>query len=51
MAELRILPPVARYLKKLKDKRLKALYKDALEAIAADPTIGEEKTGDLKGIK
>lgn len=30
MAILRVLPPAAKYLKKLKDKKLKALYKTQL---------------------
>ena len=51
MAELRILPPAAAYLKKLKDKKLKALYKKAIDAILEDPDIGKMKTGDLKGIR
>ena len=51
MAELRILPPAARYLKKLKDKKLKALYKEAIDAILENPSIGEEKAGDLKGVR
>lgn len=38
-------------LKKLKDKKLKALYKNAIDAILEDPSIGEEKTGDLKGVR
>ena len=50
MAELRVLPPAAKFLKKLKDKKLKSLYKEAIDAILEDPTIGEEKTGDLKGV-
>ena len=51
MTELRILPPAARFFKKLKDKRLKSLYKEAIDAILADPGVGEEKTGDLKGVR
>ena len=51
MAELRILPPAAKYFKKLKDKKLKNLYKDAIDAILENPMIAEEKTGDLKGIR
>ena len=39
MAELRILPPAAKYLKKLKDKKLKQLYQEAINAILEDPTI------------
>ena len=48
---LRILPPAAKYLKKLKDKELKEKYKDAIKAILANPEIGREKTGDLKGTR
>ncbi len=51
MYELRILPPAAKYLKKIKDKNLKKLYKDALDAICNDPSIGAEKTGDLSGVR
>ena len=51
MAELRILPPAAKYFKKLKDKNLKSLYQDAIDAILQNPMIAEEKTGDLKGIR
>ena len=51
MADLRVLPPAAKFLKKLKDKKLKRLYKQAIDAILENPTIGEEKTGDLKGVR
>ena len=51
MAELRVLPPAAKYLRKLRDKRLKALYKEAIDKILVNPTIGTEKKGDLKGIR
>lgn len=51
MIELRFLPPASKYLKKLKDKHLKKLYKDAIDKILADPYIGEEKKGDLRGIR
>ena len=51
MAELRVLPPAARFLKKLKDKNLKKLYQDAIDEILQDPSIGEDKMGDLRGIK
>ena len=50
MAEVRFLPPAAKYLKKIKDKRLKALYQEAIDRILKDHTVGEEKTGDLQGI-
>jgi mRNA-degrading endonuclease RelE of RelBE toxin-antitoxin system len=33
MTELRVLPPAAKFLKKLKDNKLKSLYKDAIDAI------------------
>jgi len=42
-AKLKVLPPAAKYLKKLKDKKLKDLYKQAIDAILADHTIGESK--------
>ena len=51
MAELKILPPAAKYLKKLKDKRLKKLYEEAIKAILENPLLGEEKKGDLKGVR
>lgn len=50
MTEVRILPPAGRFLKKIKDKKLKALYKEAIKNIAVDYTIGSAKTGDLAGI-
>ncbi len=51
MTELRILPPAAKFLKKLKDKKLKLLYKEAIDTILDDPMIGKEKTGDLRGLR
>ena len=51
MAELRILPPAANFLKKLKDKKLKKLYQEAIDEILENPQIGKEKTGDLKGVR
>lgn len=50
MTEVRFLPPVAKFIKKLKDKKLKALYREAVDKIRADHTIGEAKTGDLSGV-
>ena len=50
MTEIRFLPPAAKFLKKLKDKKLKALYKEAIDKIIQDHTVGELKTGDLQGI-
>lgn len=50
MTEVRFLPPAAKYLKKLKDKKLKALYQEAIDRIREDHTVGKTKTGDLSGI-
>lgn len=50
MTEVRFLPPAAKFLKKLKDKKLKALYREAVDKIKEDHTVGEMKTGDLRGI-
>lgn len=50
MTELRFMPPAARFLKKLKDKKLKTLYQEAIDRIVKDHTIGEEKKGDLAGL-
>ena len=43
MAQLRILPPAAKFLKKLKDKHLKALYQEAIDRILEDHTVGEDR--------
>ena len=50
MTEVRFLPPAAKFIKKLKDKKLKMLYQDAIDKIREDYTVGEVKTGDLSGI-
>ena len=50
MAEVRFLPPAAKYLKKLKDKKLKALYQKAIDKICKDHMAGEPKAGDLSGV-
>ncbi|MCI9192474.1 MAG: type II toxin-antitoxin system RelE/ParE family toxin [Acutalibacter muris] len=49
-AEVRFLPPAARFFKKLKDKRLKTLYQAAIDEIRHDHMVGQMKTGDLAGI-
>lgn len=51
MAEIRFMKPAARFLKKIKDNKLKGLFRKALENLAQDPTLGQEKTGDLAGIR
>lgn len=50
MTQVQILPPAAKFLNELKDKKLKSLYKEAIEMICEDYSIGEEKTGDLAGM-
>ena len=50
MTEVKFLPPAAKFLKKLKDKKLKALYQEAIDEICENHLIGELKTGDLTGV-
>ncbi len=50
MTEVRFLPPAAKFIKKLRDKKLKKLYQEAVDKIREDYTVGEAKTGDLSGI-
>ena len=50
MAKLIILPPAARYLKKLKEKVLKDKFQAAIDQVQMDPYFGEPKTGDLSSI-
>jgi mRNA-degrading endonuclease RelE of RelBE toxin-antitoxin system len=50
MAKLIILPPAARYLKKLKEKPLKNKFQAVIDQILLDPYFGEPKTGDLNGV-
>jgi len=50
MYELLFSPAAEKYLRKLKDKKLKATYREALERISADPYIGCLKRGDLTGV-
>lgn len=50
MTEVRFLPPAANFIKKLKDKKLKSLYQEAVDKICENHLVGEAKTGDLSGI-
>lgn len=50
MTEVRFLPPAEKYIKKIKDKKLKLLYQEAIDKIREDHTVGEAKTGDLSGV-
>lgn len=49
-AEIRLLPPARNYIKKIKDRNLKAAFYDSLLKIRDDYTVGELKSGDLAGI-
>ena len=50
MSKVVILPPAAKFFKKLKDKKLLSLFHQAINLICEDYTIGSPKTGDLRGI-
>ena len=50
MTEVRFLLPAAKFIKKLKDKKLKMLYQEAIDRIREDHTVGEAKTEDLSGV-
>lgn len=50
MLPVRFDPPAAKFIKKLKDKKLKKLYQEAINKIREDYTIGETKAGDLTGF-
>lgn len=50
MTDVRFLPPAAKFIKKLKDIKLKMLYQAAVDAIREDHTVGKAKTGDLSGV-
>jgi len=39
-----------KYLKKIKDKKLKQHFRDAIEKLRKNPYDGKAKTGDLRGI-
>ena len=43
-------PAIEKYFKKLKNKKLKEKYKNAIDLITKDYRIGNLKTGDLSGI-
>jgi len=50
MTKIVILPPAARYLKKLKEKPLKDKFQAVIDQLLLDPYVGEPKPGDLSGI-
>lgn len=50
MTEVRFLPPAAKFIKKIKEKKLKTLYQEAVDKICENHLVGEAKTGDLSGV-
>ncbi len=50
MLEVRISPSASKYFKKLRDKKLKDLFKKSIEEIRENPYAGQLKKGDLSGI-
>ena len=50
MNRLLILPPAAKYLKKIKDIKLKNVFQHTIDQIIENPFQGERKTGDLSGV-
>ena len=50
MYKLTYSPAAVKYIKKIRNKSLKAELKKAIDNISKDPYIGEAKMGDLQGI-
>ena len=50
MNELIVLPPAAKYIKKIRNKSLKKEFQNAIDNILSNPYAGTQKTGDLKGV-
>lgn len=50
MYEIRFSPKAEKFLKKIKDKKLKEAFHEAIIKIAKNPFIGQAKKGDLSGI-
>lgn len=50
MLNVKILPPAAKFIKKIKDNKVKKMYQDAIDTICRDPYAGTAKTGDLSGV-
>jgi mRNA interferase RelE/StbE len=51
MLPITFLSPAKQYLKKIKEKKLKELYKEAITEIRKNPEIGRIGKGDLAGIR
>ena len=50
MLSVRFEPPAAKYIKKLKVIKLNTLYREAIDKICNDNSIGVALTGDLSGF-
>lgn len=50
MYEIRFSPKAEKFLNKIKDKKLKEKFHQAIIALAKNPFIGQAKKGDLAGI-
>ena len=50
MLPVRFAPPALKYFKKLRDKKLKGLFHEAIDVICKNPEAGQRKKGDLAGV-
>ena len=50
MYEISYSKPAERYFKKIKNKQLLQVFKNAIDELKENPYIGSQKTGDLRGI-
>lgn len=50
MTEIRFESGASKYIKKIKNRNLKARFSESFNSIQNNPYIGEKKTGDLLGI-
>ena len=50
MYEIRFSPASQKYFKKLRDKKLKNAFYEALHKISENPYIGAQKSGDLETV-
>ena len=50
MVDIQFTSAAEEYFKKLKDKRLKKAFVDAIDKVRQNPYIGEEKRGDLSTL-
>lgn len=50
MYDIRFSPATEKYFKKLKENKLKNVFRDTLHMISQDPYSGSQKKGDLLGV-